>query len=506
MEELKIGSIIDNELRLEGDANDLVSPSTGQKIGVVYQAGRDTVRSAIESADRAFNEGWKSTGLAERKKLLLNLYERVLERGDRYAEAEAINTGRTMRQSLLMDLPIAVDHLNYFAGETEFHTHRKLLHPDYPGTEGEVQYAPYGVVGAIAPWNVPLLMAIWKVIPAVLAGNTVVLKPSHYTPASAFELVNDMIASGFPKGVINLVPGTGNNVGKELVANPSVRMVSFTGSTKTGKQIVADSAAGIKKVVLELGGKSPTVVFDDCDFDKAVRGVLFSIYLHMGQLCESGSRLIIQESIRERFTRALSRGIAAMRTGNPMDMETDVGSITTSDQLAKIRSIVDDGISQGARPYYVKELGNVPDGGLFYPPTILDRVDSSMTVYREEIFGPVLTVTGFETEDEAVRIANDTRYGLAAAIWTQNMEKARRVGSQIEAGTIWINQHHLPSAAAPRGGFKDSGVGRELGLEGIMEYTQTRHLFVNEKGIDFDDVAPGLVVSDQSFLDGNDAD
>lgn len=501
MAELKIGSIVDNEVRLEGENNELFSPSTGEFIGRVYQADRDMVRMAIDSADSAFHDVWIDFSLNERKKLLMKLYERVLERGDIYAHAEALNTGRTLRQAMLMDLPISIDHLNYFAVENEFKTERSLEHPDYPGTEGKIQYAPFGVVGAIAPWNVPLLMAIWKTIPAILSGNTVVLKPSHYTPASAFELVNDMVEVGFPAGVINLVPGTGKNVGTELVANEKVRMVSFTGSTATGKQIVKDSAVGIKKVVLELGGKSPTIVFSDCDFAQTVKGVLFSIYLHMGQLCESGSRLIVENSIREKFMAALAGGIKAMRTGNPMDMETDVGSITTKAQLSKITELVNSGISEGAKEFYVKKMESVPDKGLFYPPTILENVNSGMQVYREEIFGPVLTVTGFDTEEEAVQIANDTRYGLAAAIWTVNMEKAKRVGSRIEAGTIWINQHHLPSAAAPRGGFKDSGVGRELGLEGIMEYTQTRHLFINEKGIDFDDVAPGLVVTDQSFLE-----
>lgn len=503
MEQVKIGSIIDNRIMLEGEPEELVSPSTGEVLGKVYHADRDMVRAAVDSSDRAFHEGWMNSDLKTRKNLLQKLYERVLERDDDYARLEALNTGRTMRQSLLMDLSIAVDHISYFAEEKEFETERPLVHPDYPGTEGVIQYAPYGVVGAIAPWNVPLLMAVWKTVPALLAGNTVVLKPSHYTPVSAFELVSDMAAVGFPPGVINLVPGTGKTVGTELVSNPAVKLLSFTGSTATGKNIIRDSAVAVKKVTLELGGKSPTIVFDDCDFTKAVNGVLFSIYLHMGQLCESGSRLIVQDTIKEKFMSTLARGIRAMRTGNPMDMETDIGSITTRDQLNKITDLVSDGLSEGAKEYYVKDMKNVPEKGLFYPPTLLDSVTPEMSVYREEIFGPVLTITGFSSEDEAIRIANDTRYGLAAAIWTTDMDKARRVGSRIEAGTIWINQHHLPSAAAPRGGFKDSGFGRELGLEGIMEYTQTRHLFVNSKGIDFDDIAPGLVVSDQSFIDSD---
>lgn len=501
MDRMNVGPIINNEVRLEGEKHDLVSPSSGETIGHVYQADRDIVREAIESSFRSFNETWINYSLNARKKVLSNLYERMLEKSDEYSYLEALNTGRTLRQAILLDLTVAVDHVNYFATEDEFRSEKKIEHPDYPGTEGVVQNAPYGVIGAIAPWNVPLLMAVWKVVPALLAGNSVVLKPSHYTPVTAFELVKDLAASGLPPGVVNLVPGTGSGVGKELVTNPMVRMISFTGSTDTGKDIIRESSAGVKKVTLELGGKSPTIVFDDADFRKTVNGVLFSIYLHMGQLCESGSRLIVQNSVKDKLLNAVSRGINAMKTGDPMDMETDIGSITTSTQLNKITDMVDTGISEGANPYYVKQMQNVPEKGFFYPPTILKDVTPDMKVFRDEIFGPVLTVTGFDTEEEAVRAANDSRYGLAAAVWTEDMQKAKRVGSRIEAGTVWINQHHLPSAAAPRGGFKDSGIGRELGIEGVMEFTQTRHLFINSRGIDFDEVAPGLVVSDQSFLE-----
>ncbi len=501
MELLKIGAIIDNEPLLNDHREEILSPADGHLVGHLYKSNIEDVKHAIDSAESAFYGTWQSFTLRERKKLLLRLYERVLSKTDIYARLEAENTGRTIRQSTLMDVPVAVDHIHYFATEGQFKSKRRITHPDYPGTKGEVQYAPYGVVAAIAPWNVPFLMAVWKTIPALLAGNTVVLKPSLHTPATAYELVKDMVESGFPRGVVNLVIGSGREIGDELVSNRKVRMVSFTGSTKTGKEIMKTSASGVRKVVLELGGKSPTIVFDDCDLKKTVNGVLFSIFLHMGQICEAGSRLIIQNSIKDKFLSLLRRGIEAMKDGNPMDMETDIGAITTSDQLSKIRSMVERGTQEGSKIYYSKKLRNVPENGLFYPPTILDNVSTNMSVYREEIFGPVLSVIGFNTEREAVEIANDTRYGLAASVWTRNTTKARRVGSRIEAGTIWINQHHLPSAAAPRGGFKDSGVGRELGLEGLMEYTQTRHLFINDRGIEFDDIAPALVVSNQEFFE-----
>ena len=270
-------------------------------------------------------------------------------------------------------------------------------------------------------------------------------------------------------------------------------MISFTGSTPTGERLVS-SSTGVKKFTLELGGKSPNIVFEDADLDKAVKGVLFGIYLHSGQLCESGSRLIVQESIREKFLAKLKASMERMRAGNPLEMETDIAAITTTKQKTKIEAMVNEGIEQGARMYYQKDIsGKVPEGGLYYAPTLLTDVAKQTSLAREEVFGPVLVALGFENEDEAVDIANDTDYGLAAGVWSGSTERAKGVAQRIEAGTVWVNSYHLLSVAAPRGGFKNSGIGRELGLEGLLEFTQTRHIFVNP-GTDIDDVAYGLIL------------
>jgi acyl-CoA reductase-like NAD-dependent aldehyde dehydrogenase len=298
---------------------------------------------------------------------------------------------------------------------------------------------------------------------------------------------------GLPPGVLNALAGKGAVVGQTLVSSPKVSLVSFTGSTSTGERLLSGSA-GVKKFTLELGGKSPNIVFEDADLEKAAKGVMFGIFLNSGQLCESGSRLILQSSIREKFLLKLRESMEKMRAGNPLDMETDVSAITTEEQKSKIESMVDGGLGAGARMYYQKPISQVvPKGGLYYAPSLLTDVPESSQLAREEIFGPVLVALEFDNEDDAVRVANDTDYGLAAGVWSKDLEKAKRVAGEIDAGTVWINEYHLLSAAAPRGGFKKSGIGRELGLEGIMEFTQTRHIFVNE-GTDIDEVAYGLIL------------
>jgi acyl-CoA reductase-like NAD-dependent aldehyde dehydrogenase len=421
------------------------------------------------------------------------------ERSDDYSRLETLNTGKTLRQSVLMDIPLAIEHVRYFSSEDAFTFSRTIKHTEYPGTHGIVQYAPVGVVAAVAPWNLPLLMAVWKVAPAILAGNTVVLKPSHFTPLTSFELAKDAKEVGFPDGVINVVTGEGEVVGDALAANDKVNMISFTGSTRTGKKLVqrASTSGSLKKITLELGGKSPNIVFEDANMEEAAKGVLFGIFLNSGQLCESGSRLLVQESVKEKFLSKLAEFASRMRPGNPLDMETDVSAITTEEQLEKINAMVGEGVGEGAEVLFQKEVADkVPAGGLYFPPTIMGKVSQEMKLANEEVFGPVLSVLTYSSEDEAVEIANSTRYGLACGVWTSDLQRAEKVASRIEAGTVWINEYHLLSAAAPRGGFKDSGIGRELGYDGILEFTQTRHLFVNEKttGSDIDEVAYGLVV------------
>ncbi|BAB59541.1 betaine aldehyde dehydrogenase [Thermoplasma volcanium GSS1] len=491
------GNIINGTEEMVGDESIVKSPVDGSPIASVYFADRDAVSKAIDSSYDSYYKVWSKFTLSERKKLLAKLADRIQEKSERYATLESLNTGKTLRQSMLMDIPLGIEHLRYFATETEFKMERQITHPEYPDSHGIVQYVPMGVVGAITPWNVPFLMAVWKAAPALLAGNTVVIKPSSFTPLTTIEMARDAISVGFPPGVLNVVNGRGETVGEELARNKKVRMLSFTGSTYTGKRIT--EITGIKKVTLELGGKSPNIVFDDADLERAALGVMFGIYLNSGQLCESGSRLLVQSSIKDKFLNLLKSKIEKMRPGNPMSMETDISAITTKNQRDKIEKMVNSGLKDGSVIFYQKSIdGSVPKGGLYFPPTILDKVSEDMEVAKEEIFGPVLSVMEFDDEADAIDKANMTDYGLAAGVWTQDSEKATRVASSIEAGTVWINEYHLLSAAAPRGGFKNSGVGRELGLDGIMEFTQTRHLFVSHGSTDQDTVAYGLVLADLS--------
>ncbi len=497
MEKIRYGNVLNGIENFDGIPHDLTSPADGRYVGTVYYANKSTADEAVDYAEEAFNKVWSKTGLSERQKLLMKLADRIQERSDAYSELETLNTGKTIRQSMLMDIPLGIDHIRYFASTKEFQPSRKIAHPEFPDTEGVVEYLPVGVVGSIAPWNVPFLMAVWKIAPAILAGNTVVLKPSHYTPLTALELAIDAIHSGFPPGVINVVTGSGSEVGEAIVKNPKVRFVSFTGSSSTGSKLMASASPTIKKFTLELGGKSPNIVFEDADLDHAAKGVLFGIYLNSGQLCESGSRLILQSSIRDRFMIKLKELMQRMRAGNPTEMETDISAITNASQQEKIIRMVDMGIGQGAKVFYRNEIsGKVPEHGIYYPPTLLTGIGHDMEIANEEIFGPVLTVMEFSTESEAIEIANRTNYGLAAGVWTDDITKARRVASSILSGTVWINEYHLLSAAAPRGGFKNSGIGRELGLEGILEMTETRHTFISQGKNDLDDVAYGLLFPD----------
>ncbi len=496
MEESKYGNHINGKEDFEGQGVFLRSPVDGSEIAAITKSDSEKTREAIDAAEAAFRNGWGKTSLIERKKLLARLAGRVQERSEIYSALESLNTGKTIRQSTMMDIPLGIEHISYFGNSNEFVLEREIEHPEFPGTKGIVQYAPMGVVGAIAPWNVPFLMAVWKIAPALLAGNTVVLKPSHHTPLTALELARDMKACGFPNGVVNIVTGDGSVVGEALSRSAKVNMVSFTGSTSTGRKIMQSASENIKKVTLELGGKSPNIVFEDADLDRAAKGVLFGIFLNSGQLCESGSRLILQSSIRDRFLSRLKKHMEMMKSGNPMDMETDISAITTPQQKAKIETMVERGLSDGAKVFFQKNLGtSTPEGGMYYPPTLLTEVSNDMEIGNEEIFGPVLSVMEFEHESEAVEISNSSIYGLAAGVWSLDKQRAKRVASSLESGTVWMNEYHLLSAAAPRGGFKNSGIGRELGLEGTIEYTQTRHIFMNSGESELDDVVYGLVLS-----------
>jgi acyl-CoA reductase-like NAD-dependent aldehyde dehydrogenase len=489
------GNIINGKEETEGERIPVKSPIDGKLIGYIVDSDREMVGRAVDSSMKTFNRMWAGTDITMRQKLIGRLADIVQERSEEYANLESINTGKTIRQSTFMDIPLAISHIRYFAETDEFRYERQIDHPEYPGTRGVVQNVPMGVVASIAPWNVPFLMAVWKTIPPLLAGNAVVLKPSHFTPLTAIELVKDMKKAGFPDGTVNLVNGTGRKAGNYLIENNNIAMISFTGSTNTGINIMKQVATGLKKVTLELGGKSPNIVFSDADMDHAVKGVIFGIFLNSGQLCESASRLIIEEKALNGFMEKMKTYLDNLKAGDPMDYETDISAITTMEQKEKIEKLISKTVDSGGKIFYSRDISeSVPENGTYFPPTLISGLKPGSEISDEEIFGPVLTIYSFKTEEEAVKLANSTRYGLAAGVWTSDMERARRISARIEAGTVWINEYHLLSAAAPRGGFKMSGLGRELGLEGILEYTQTRHIFYGNNESGMSDVAYGILV------------
>lgn len=486
------GNFIGGEWDSEGESRELLSPCDGSLIATVVDASRAKTAEAIDAAEDAFAK-WERVPFAGRRKILLALASGLQERSEELAFLESYNTGKAIRQSALMDIPLGIEAVNYYS-KLKVRFSRMIDHPEFPGTRGIVQKVPMGVVGAIAPWNVPFLMAIWKSVPAILAGNTVVLKSSHFTPLTAFEIAEEAKRAGVPSGVLNVLTGEGPVTGRALCESRKVNMLSFTGSTRTGREVMMNSSKSIKKLTLELGGKSPNIVFSDADLDRAVKGVAFGIFLNSGQLCESGSRLLIDSEVSSRFLPRLRAMVEEMRFGNPLEMETDISAITTRPQIERIDHMVDDAVCSGAEFYLKREVDqSVPSGGLYYPPTILTGVSHDMVIAREEVFGPVLTCIEFDGEDEAVEMANDTNYGLAAGVWTNNVSRAQRVAQSLHAGTVWINDYHMLSSAAPRGGFKDSGIGRELGTEGLFEFTQTRHLFFGDSTGSLDEIAYGLV-------------
>lgn len=492
----RYGNFINGIMDYEGKEYDIISPIDGSLYAKAMKASEEKTKEAIDIAFES-REKWENFSISGRKKIFAKMITIFEEKIDEYAKIETQNTGRTLRQSVFMDTNIALEHMRYFSTTNEFKASRKIKHPEYSQSYGVVQNRPIGVVGAITPWNVPLLMAVWKIFPALLTGNTMVLKPSHHTPATTFELAQDLKKAGLPDGVLNIVTGEGSVIGKALAQSDKVRGLSFTGSTATGRNVTRNAAGTIKKIVMELGGKSPNIVLEDANLERAAKGVLFGIFLHSGQLCESGSRLLVQSSIKEKFMKVLASYAERMRGGDPLDMNTDIGAITTSEQYEKIKKMLDRAVDDGANVFYRKKIeGNVPKGGFYVGPTIIDNLTPKMEIASEEVFGPVLSVLEFDRIDQAAEIANESNYGLACGIWSKDIEKAIELANRINAGTIWINDYHLISAAAPRGGFGNSGIGRELGREGIYEFTESRHFFVSNEDSDLIDLSFGLIVSD----------
>ncbi|MCZ8537768.1 MULTISPECIES: aldehyde dehydrogenase [Paenisporosarcina] len=475
---------------VNGQYFDNLTPVTGQNFTQIARSTSEDIELALDAAHAA-KDAWGKTSVAERANILNKIADRMEENLEMLAVAETWDNGKAVRETLNADLPLAIDHFRYFAGAIR--AQEGSLSQIDDDTVAYHFHEPIGVVGQIIPWNFPLLMAVWKLAPALAAGNCVVLKPAEQTPASILvfaELVGDLL----PPGVMNIVNGFGLEAGKPLASNPRIGKVAFTGETTTGRMIMQYASQNLIPVTLELGGKSPNIFFedimdhDDAFLDKAVEGfVLFA--LNQGEVCTCPSRALIQESIYDKFMEKVLARVEAIKTGNPLDPNTMMGAQASNEQLEKILSYLDIGKQEGAECLIGGERNNIEGdfaGGYYVKPTVF-KGNNKMRIFQEEIFGPVVSVTTFKTQEEALEIANDTLYGLGAGVWSRNMNTAYRFGRAIQAGRVWTNCYHAYPAHAAFGGYKMSGIGRENHLMMLNHYQQTKNLLVsyNENKLGF---------------------
>jgi len=457
----RFGVFIDGHFRepLSKKYEATTDPSTGEPICEVALASPEDIHAAVAAA-KAASPGWKGLSGHQRARYLYAIARHVQKHSRRLAVLETMDNGKPIRESRDIDVPLVARHFYYHAGWAQ------LLDREFP------EHEACGVVGQIIPWNFPILMMAWKIAPAIAAGNTVVLKPAQYTPLSALAFAEICEEVGLPKGVVNIVTGSGSKLGTPLLEHPDVDKVAFTGSTEVGRTIRKQTANSSKKLSLELGGKSPFVIFEDADIDSAVEGLVDGIWFNQGQVCCAGSRALIQESIAEPLLRKLRARMENLRVGPPLDKAIDIGAIVSKVQLDRIQELVDIGCKEGAecwQPSY-----NLPDKGYFFKPTVLTNVHPASVVAQEEIFGPVLAAMTFRTPAEAVELANNTIYGLASSVWSESINVALHVAAQIKAGVVWVNCTNMFDAACGFGGYRESGYGREGGREGMLEYLQPK--------------------------------
>ncbi|PPQ30481.1 aldehyde dehydrogenase [Rhodopila globiformis] len=469
------GSYVDP---VQGRWIDSRNPYTGEVWARIPQGCPGDVDRAVAAASQALNQGsWAKMTPSARGRLMVRLADIVAENAERLAEVEVRDNGKLMAE-MLGQLRYHPEWWRYFGGLAD-KVEGAMVPIDKPDMFAFTRHEPVGVVAALTAWNSPLLFIAWKCAPALAAGCTVVVKPSEFASVSTLEFAALTKQAGFPDGVFNVVTGYGPEAGSALVDHPDVAKVTFTGSDTTGARIYAQAAKTLKRVSLELGGKSPNIIFDDCDLDAAVAGAVSGIFAATGQTCIAGSRVLVQNSIKDHFTARLVELGRTARKGDPMLPETNIGPVTTAPQYQKILDYIDIAKAEGARCV----LGGGPaaglPGGQFVEPTVFVDVQPGMRIAREEVFGPVLSILGFEDEDEAVRLANDTIYGLAAGVWTSNIGRAVRMSAALKAGTVWVNTYRAVSYMMPFGGMKRSGLGRESGIEAIREYLETKSVWIS---------------------------
>ncbi|PGM92821.1 aldehyde dehydrogenase DhaS [Bacillus cereus] len=452
------------------------NPATGETLAIVAEAGREDIHKAVVAARMAFDEGpWSRMSTAERSRLMYKLADLMEEHKEELAQLETLDNGKPIRETLAADVPLAIEHMRYYAGWAT-----KIVGQTIPVSGEYFNYTRHeavGVVGQIIPWNFPLLMAMWKMGAALATGCTIVLKPAEQTPLSALYLAELIEEAGFPKGVVNIVPGFGETAGQALVNHPLVDKIAFTGSTPVGKQIMRQASESLKRVTLELGGKSPNIILPDADLSRAIPAALSGVMFNQGQVCCAGSRLFIPKKMYDNVMADLVLYSKKLNQGAGLNPETTIGPLVSEEQQKRVMGYIEKGIAEGAE---VLCGGNKPfDQGYFVSPTVFADVNDEMTIAKEEIFGPVISALPFNDIDEVIDRANKSQFGLAAGVWTENVKTAHYIARKVRAGTVWVNCYNVFDAASPFGGFKQSGLGREMGSYALNNYTEVKSVWIN---------------------------
>lgn len=463
-----------------GETRDIINPYNQEVVFTVSEGTKEDAEKAILAARQSFESGeWSKETSENRCNKVRAIADAILTHKEELAKLETLDTGKTLEESYA-DMDDIHNVFMYFAG-LGGNDGGEVVESPIPNSESKIVKEPVGVVTQITPWNYPLLQASWKIAPALVTGCSLVMKPSEITPLTTIRIFELMEEIGFPQGVINLVLGKGAEVGDVLSSHPEVDLVSFTGGIQTGKHIMKRAADNVTNIALELGGKNPNIIFDDADIELAVDQALNGGYFHAGQVCSAGSRIIVHNDIKEQFESALIDRVKKIKLGNGFDQETEMGPVISKEHLAKVANYIDVAKNEGAT---IAAGGKKPEradlkDGFFFEPTVITDCDTSMRIVQEEVFGPVVTVEGFSSESEAIQLANDSIYGLAGGVFTKDLSKANRVAQALKMGTVWINDFHPYFAQAPWGGYKQSGIGRELGKEGLEEYVISKHIYTN---------------------------
>ena len=472
--------LINNEWRdaASGGAMAVVNPATEEVITEVAAAGTADVEAAVAAARAALSGPWGQMSARERGRLISRLATRLMERVEEVARLETLHNGKPISESRHIEIPAAAECLEYYAGWAD-----KVMGETIPVKGNYLTYTlrePLGVVAAIVPWNFPLLLAAWKIAPALACGNTVILKPASQTPLTALALGEIAVEVGLPPGVLNVITGSGAVIGQALVEHPGVDRIAFTGDTATGKTIMRGAAETLKRITLELGGKSPNIVFADADIEAAIRGVAIGIFYGKGEVCAAGSRLLVDRAIKDEFIDKLAARAKKTVPGDPLDPKTRFGAVSSRKQMDTVLRYIDSGRQEGATLVAGGQRADIGTGkGFFVQPTVFADVTPAMTIAREEIFGPVLAAIEFADVDEAIARANDSPYGLAAGVWTRDIKKAHHVARRLQAGTVWVNTYNVYDTAAPFGGYKQSGFGREMSAHALEHYTQIKSVWID---------------------------